>query len=414
MKTTKLLVAALLAAAMATPSEGEAQNAAVVLHADRVLDGRGGVQEDRDVVVQNGRIVEVLPGGQGRGEVRYDLAGLTLMPGLIDTHVHINWHFDRETGKTHSGAVEETPQETVLYAAQNAYETLMSGVTTVQSLGSPVDIPLRDFVKEGRVPGPRILTSISAVNARTGGPAEIRRHVGEMADQGADVIKIFASASIRDGGAPTLTQEQLDAACGEARARGLRAFVHAYDPETVRRVVQAECTGVEHGALLDLPSLKLMAEHGVYFDPNIDLVFRNYFENSEHFVGVGNYTDEGFAEMRKAVPLALRVFQEGLTVPGLKMVFGTDAVAGAHGRNYQELVYRIKEGGQDPMDAIVSGTSLAAEGLGLADRLGSIAPGMEADLIALDGDPLRDPEALGRVLFVMKGGRVYKNVRGSH
>lgn len=414
MKKTKLLPVSLLVAALAAPLAGEAQDVTVVLHADRVLDGRGGMQEDRDVVVRDGRIVEIVPGGQGRGEVRYDLAGLTLMPGLIDTHVHINWHFDRQTGKTHSGSVAETPEETALYAAENAYETLMGGVTTVQSLGSSVDVPLRDFVNEGRVPGPRILTSISAVNARTGDSEAIRRHVGAMADQGADVIKIFASASIRDGGKPTLTQEQLDAACGEARARGLRTFVHAYDPATVRMVVQAGCTGVEHGALLDLASLRLMAEHGVYFDPNIDLVFRNYFENAEHFVGVGNYTEEGFVEMRKAVPLALRVFKEGLTVPGLKMVFGTDAVAGAHGRNYQELVYRIEQGGQDPMAAVVSGTSLAAEAVGLSDRIGSIAPGMQADLIALDGDPLQDPEALGRVLFVMKGGSVYKNVRGSH
>ena len=114
-----------------------------------------------------------------------------------------------------------------------------------------------------------------------------------------------------------------------------------------------------------------------------------------------------------AVPLALQVFKEALTVPGLKIVFGTDAVAGAHGRNYQELVYRIEKGGQDPMAAVVSATSLAAEELGLDDRIGSVAPGMEADLIALDGNPLDDPEALGRVLFVMKGGQGYKNVIGS-
>ena len=407
-----LLAAALLAGFVHAPAAA-AQDAAIVLHADRVLDGRGGMLLDRDVVVRDGRIVEIVAGGQGRGDARYDLAGLTVMPGLIDTHVHINWHFDRSTGKTHSGQVEETSEETVLYAAQNAWETLMGGVTTVQSLGSPVDLPLRDFIDDGRIPGPRVLTSVSPINAGTGGPDEIRARVTALADQGADVIKIFAAGSIRDGGAPTLSQAQLDAACGQARARGLRTMVHAYDPETVRRVVQAGCTGVEHGALLDLPTLQLMAANGVYFDPNIDLVFRNYFENDEHFLGVGNYTKEGFDAMRRALPAALRVFEQALTVPDLKIVFGTDAVAGSHGRNYQELVYRIDVGGQDPMAAVVSATSLAAEELGLEDRIGAVAPGMEADLIALDGNPLDDSEALGRVVFVMRGGRIYKNVHAT-
>lgn len=387
----------------------QAQEPTVVLHATRILDGRGGVQEDRDVVVRAGRIAAVVPAGEGRGDVRYDLSGLTVLPGLIDTHVHIQWHFDRETGKTHSGDVPESDAEAVLYAAENAWRTLQSGVTTVQSLGSPIDLPLRDFIAQGRIPGPRILTSISPVTARTGDPEQIRSHVREMARQGADAIKIFASASIRDGGAPTLSQAQLDAACGEARAHGLRSFVHAYDPETVRRVVEAGCTAVEHGALLDRASLERMAEHGVYFDPNIDLVFRNYFENAQHFVGVGNYTDEGFQEMRKAVPLALEVFRQGLTVPRLKMVFGTDAVAGSHGRNVQELLYRIRTGRQDPMKAIVSATSLAAEELGLGERIGVVAPGWEADLIAVSGDPLADPGALERVRFVMRAGNVYRN-----
>ena len=245
--------------------------------------------------------------------------------------------------------------------------------------------------------------------ADAGDDAAIRAHVDRMADAGVDVIKIFASASIRDGGGPTLSQEQLDAGCGQARARGLRSFVHAYDPESVRRVVAAGCTGVEHGALLDKPTLELMARRGVYLDPNIDLVMRNYFENAEHYIGVGNYSEEGFAQMRAAQPKALAVFQEGLKVPGLKMVFGTDAVAGSHGRNLEELVYRVRAGGQNPMDAIISVTSLAAEALGLQDVTGRIAPGLAADLVAVQGNPLEDPAALLRPLFVMKGGRVYRN-----
>jgi imidazolonepropionase-like amidohydrolase len=208
-----------------------------------------------------------------------------------------------------------------------------------------------------------------------------------------------------------MSQEQMDAACGEARRLGMRTAVHAHGPESVRRAVLAGCRSIEHGALIDQATLDLMAEHGTYFDPNIDLVFRNYFENKSHFLGIGNYTEEGFAKMREAVPKALNVFQMGLKTKGLKMVFGTDAVAGSHGRNFQELVYRVQKGGQDPMAAIVSATSLAAESLGLSDRIGAIAPGYEADLIAVEGDPLKDIKALEKVSFVMKGGRVVKNSR---
>jgi imidazolonepropionase-like amidohydrolase len=223
------------------------------------------------------------------------------------------------------------------------------------------------------------------------------------------VIKIFASKSIRDGGAPTMTQEQLDAACGEARAHHLRVAVHAHGVESARRAALAGCTSIEHGALLDAATLRLLAERGTWFDPNIDLVFRNYFENKQRFLGIGNYTEEGFEQMRRAVPQALAVFKQALKTPGLKIVFGTDAVAGSHGRNFEELIYRVEKGGQDPMAAIVSATSLAAASLGLADKTGAVAPGLEADLIAVEGDPLQDINALRRVVWVMKGGKVVKN-----
>jgi imidazolonepropionase-like amidohydrolase len=176
----------------------------------------------------------------------------------------------------------------------------------------------------------------------------------------------------------------------------------------VRRAVRAGCTSIEHGALIGQPELDLMAAHGTWFDPNIDLVFRNYFENKSHYLGVGSYTDEGFAQMKLAVPKALHVFQLGLTTPRLKIVFGTDAVAGSHGRNFQELESRVTAGGQKAMDAITSATSLAAESLGLGDRVGTIAAGYEADLIAVDGNPLRDITALSHVSFVMKGGKLIR------
>ncbi len=380
---------------------------AIVLRTRLILDGRGDTLRDRDIVVENGQIAAVLPAGQGRGTV-YELGSLTLLPGLIDTHVHIGWHFDR-TGRSHSSEVEETPEESVLYAAENAWVTLQAGITTLQSLGSPSDRELRDAIARGVLPGPRILTSMRSLGAWAGEPDALRQRVRELAEAGADAIKIFASASIRDGGPPTLSQEQLDALCGEASALGLRSVVHAHGPESARRTALAGCTTIEHGALLDRATLELMAEHEMFFDPNVDLVFRNYFENKERFLGVGNYTEEGFEQMRQAAPSALAVFREALTVPGLRIVFGTDAVAGAHGRNVEELVFRVREGGQSPMDAVISATSLAAESLGLQDQIGSIAPGMAADIVATAGNPAEQIEALHRVRFVMVGGRIVRH-----
>ena len=381
--------------------------AQVVVRAPRVIDGRGHLLENAAVVVDGSKIVAI---DTHPKHVDIDLPGATLMPGGIDTHVHMTWHFDAD-GRSHSGEEtdrKETPAETILFAAENAYKTLMGGVTTVQSLGAPEDKPLRDAIARGVLPGPRILTAIEPIFDEKTSIDDLRKHVNRAADEGADVIKVFASQSIRTGGGPTMSQEQMDAICGEAKKRGLRVAVHAHGIESVTRAVNAGCTSVEHGALIDQPTLDLMAAHGTYFDPNTDLIFRNYFEHKSQFLGTDGYTEEGFAAMEKAVPRVLDVFRKGLQTKGLKMVFGTDALAGSHGRNFQELEYRVRKGGQDPMAAITSATSLAAESLGLGDRVGTIAPGYEADLIAVAGDPLRDIGALERVVFVMKGGTVFR------
>ena len=174
----------------------------------------------------------------------------------------------------------------------------------------------------------------------------------------------------------------------------------------------ASCSQIEHGVGATEDDLKLMASRGTYLDPQAGLVWENYLLNKEKFVGTPNYppTLEGFASMEKLIPLYHQFLKQALKVQGLKILFGTDALAGSHGRNAEEFIDRVRDCGVDPMAAMVSANSLNAEALGLADQIGSIAPGLQADIIALDGDPLKHITAVRRVIFVMKAGVVYKNV----
>jgi imidazolonepropionase-like amidohydrolase len=274
-------------------------------------------------------------------------------------------------------------------------------------VGAASDKPLRDAIARGALPGPRILTSLGSISNPKWTVDQIRAEIRQKKTEGADLIKIFASASIRDGGVPTLSQEQVDAACGEARAQGLRSMVHAHSPESMMRAARARCTVVEHGGLANAEALKALADAGVYFDPNIGLVTQNYLENKQRFLGIGNYTEEGFTAMAKALELKDMMFSAALRTKGLKMVMGTDAVAGAHGQNAREPIERVKSG-QNPLEAITGMTALAAQSMGLEKSIGAIAVGLNADLVAVEGDPRLDITALQRVRFVMKDGKVYK------
>jgi len=289
--------------------------------------------------------------------------------------------------------------------------TLMAGFTTIQSVGAPNDVPLRDAIAKGLIPGPRILTAIQPLvgqGDKTGAPDEIRAYVRKEKEAGADLIKIFASQSIRLGGGMTLSQEQLNAACDEAKKQGLRTLVHAYK-DAVRAATLAGCTEIEHGVLATDDDLKLMAAKGTYLDPQAGLVIENYLQHRDQYIGTPGYTAEGFTAMEKILPMEHEFMQHAVRTPGLKVVFGTDAVAGSHGRNAEEFIDRVRDGGVEPMAAMVSANSLGAEAMGLADQIGSIAPGLQADIIAIEGDPLKDITAVRRVIFVMKGGVVYKN-----
>ena len=382
----------------------------IVIAASTVLDGKGHVLHNTHIVVEGSKIVAIDPKVE---PVDYDLRNLTVLPGWIDAHAHVTWIFGKDGKNAGQGG---TTPDAIYAAASNVWLTLMAGFTTVQSIGSPADIPLRDAIAKGMLPGPRILTSAEPLvgrGAQTGTPDEIRAFIRKQKEAGADVIKIFASQSIRQGGGMTLSQEQLNAACDEAKKLGLRTLVHAYK-DAVRAATLAGCTEIEHGTMATDNDLKLMATKGTYLDPQAGLVIENYLLNKEKYLGTPGYTEEGFAAMQRVLSLNHELVQRATKTPGLKVVFGTDAVAGAHGRNAEEFIDRVRDGGVDPMTAMVSANSLGAEALGMSDQIGSIAPGLQADIIALDGDPLKDITAVRRVVFVMKGGVVYKNVSRFH
>jgi len=399
-----LAAAGLTAAASAGFDTLTAQPAsATVIHAATMLDGRGGTTRNAYVVVRGNRIEQVTTTPPNIAGARtIELGSATLVPGLIDAHVHPGWYVDRQ-GKRNSQRSGDTPAQAALARAGNLYGTLMAGFTTIQSVGGPEDIDLRDAVARGLIPGPRLLTSIRQLsNARTS-PDSLRAQVHELKEQGADLIKLFASSGLGAGGAQTLSDEQLRAICSEAKSLGLRTLVHAISAQSVRAATLAGCTQIEHATFATDAELRLMAEHGTIFDPQVCLVFQNYIDHPDAY----NFTDSSLAPLKGALPTASAMFARAIKTPNLKIVFGTDAVALAHGRNADELVCRVAAG-QAPMAAIVSATSAGAAALGLGDHLGSIASGYEADLIGTDGDPSRDIAATRRVVFVMRGGVRYR------
>jgi imidazolonepropionase-like amidohydrolase len=386
-----------------------AQQGRIVIDASTLLDGRGHVLHDTRVVVVGSRIVAIDPHA---APIDYDLRGLTVMPGWIDSHVHITWSFDRD-GR--SAGPAPTAPDAAYRTAANAWATLMAGFTTVQSLGAAGDLPLRDAIARGELPGPRILTAVQPLigqGAQSGTPDEIRAFVRKQKEAGADVIKLFAAFSVSRSD-PILSPEQLNAACDEANRLGLRTLVHAYK-DAVRAATLAGCTEVEHGVLASDEDLRLMAARGTYLDAQAGLVWENYLANKERFAGTPGFptsVDDFRTSMEKLRPMYHDFMLRASRIPGLKLVFGSDAVAGAHGRNAEELIDRVRDVGLDPTAVLVSANSLAAEAMRMGNQIGAIVPGLQADIIALDGNPLTDILAVRRVVFVMKGGAVYKNAR---
>jgi imidazolonepropionase-like amidohydrolase len=393
----------LLLAIVVVRQFAEAQHR-VVIAVSNALNGKGKVFHDTRIVVSGSKIVTIDPTAS---PIDYDLRGLTVMPGWIDAHVHITSSFGPDGKNACMGAA--TP-EAAYRTAANAYATLLAGFTTIQSMDGVV--PLRDAAAHGGLPAPRILSIVEPLVGRgeqTGTPDDVRAFVRKQKESGADFLKIYASGGMRQT-AQTIPQPVLDAACDEAHKLGLRTIVHAnYD--AVHGSITAGCTQVEHGLGATDADLHAMAEKGIYFDPQAGQLIQNYLDNRTRYAGTPFFpkTPEEFEPMKELLPIAWETFKRARKIPGLKIVFGTDALAGMHGHNAEDLINRVREGGVARMEALVSANSLAAEAMNMTDQIGALAPGLEADIIALDGDPLKDIAAVRRVVFVMKGGVVYRN-----
>ena len=380
--------------------------APVVILTDHALDGRGGVVNNARIGVSQGKITS-LDAAQSSTATTIDLRGYTVLPGWIDTHVHLDSHFDR-TG--HIATRAETPAEAALGMANNAWLTLMAGFTTVQSVGANSEAALRDMIRDRGLPGPRVLTSLSPIQADTSVSGDsLRAMVRRRKEMGADLIKIFASKSQRVGATPTITEDQLRVLCDEAKAAGLRSMVHAYRSQT-GAAARAGCRELEHATYSTQADIEAAVRAGAYLSPQVGLVVQNYLENRARYVGVGGFTDEGMNIMERDLPRDFEICTLAVRTPQAKVLFSTDATAGAHGRNADEFVGRVEHCGQTSMAALVSANSLAAEALGMSDRIGSLMPGYEADIIAVDGDPVADITAVRRVVFVMRRGVVYKSL----
>ena len=403
-----LVALSLITVVARTSAAQDATAPTIVIRAATVLDGRGGRISNGAIVVRDSVIVDVLQGDAARAAAKpgmtvYDLGTATILPGLIDGHVHANSYFNA-AGRIHGRNDGDTPTQTALGLASNLKKMLLSGVTTAQSMGAQEDAVYRDAIARDVILGPRLLTSLGPISDERLSVDSLRAIIRQRKADGADAIKIFASKSIRDGGATTMSADQMNAICGEARSVGLRTLVHAHSEESMRFGALAGCTQIEHGIFATQAVMHLMAERGTYFSPQCGLIFRNYLENRAKYEGSGNFNEAGFSAMQRAIPMAANIIRQASATPGLKMAWGTDAVAGAHGREAEDLICRVREGGQSAMAALISATSGGADALGLGKEIGSLAKGYRADIIAVAGDPSQRIEDLRRVTFVMTKG----------
>jgi imidazolonepropionase-like amidohydrolase len=433
MRITSLLVASLLLAAPIAAQQAAATGT-VAIRAARIIDGTGAAAiQNGIVVITDDRIVAVGPASSVRVPAnarRVDLGDVTLLPGFIDMHVHLVGR-EIEDPRAFDAAPRDYPGFASSLAAEFARRTLMAGFTTARMVGAPgfQDIGLRQAIDGGYVPGPRLQSAGHSLgitgghcdenNYRPGlfdgtpetgiadGVEEVRQAVRYQVKYGADVIKTCATAGVLSGGtqgigASQYSMDELEVMVAEARTLGRKVAAHAHGTDGIKRAVRAGVASIEHGSFLDEEGARLMAERGTYLVPTMMAA-----------EAVLRAADAGamppLIEVKaRAAAAAMQNATRIAKAAGVPIALGTDAGVGRHGQNGHEFTLMVQWGGLTPMEAIVAGTSNAAKLLGWEDRVGTIAPGRFADLVAVPGDPLRDVTALERASFVMKGGVVYK------
>ncbi|WP_426490705.1 amidohydrolase family protein [Hymenobacter sp. 102] len=421
---------ALLAGSLLLATAAQAQK--TYLHCGRLLDMRTErARPDMTLVVENGRIVAVESGytaPTGAQDKVVDLKNRTVLPGLIDCHVHL----EGETSKdNYLKEFTQNPADVAFSSLEHARKTLLAGFTTVRDLGgSGVNIALRNAINRGQVVGPRIFTAGKAISGTGGhmdptngyrldlmgmpgppdgvanGPDQGRQAVREQYKRGADLIKIASTGGVlsvaKDGSAPQFTEEEIRAVVETARDLGLNVACHAHGAEGMKRAIRAGVTSIEHGTLMDDETMKLMKKYGTWYVPTItagksvadSAKIPNYYPPlvTPKALAIGPKLQDTFGRAYKA---------------GVKIAFGTDASVYRHGVNALEFRYMV-EAGMPAYEALRSATVAAAELLGQTGSLGTLEPGKLADVVAVEGDPVQDINAMQRVRFVMKQGTVYR------
>jgi imidazolonepropionase-like amidohydrolase len=386
------------------------QPAIMVIRAARMFDvSAGQLINDPVIIVSGEKITSVgtkleVPAG---AKV-IDLGDVTILPGLIDAHTHITYHFD-ENG-LFGATGDASPDITLKYAEENARQTVEAGFTTIRNLGAGqrVDIRLRDEVKEGKVQGPRMLVSgqpftpdLLSGARKADRPEIIRQFVKARIKEGVDVIKIFEG--VDNFGAALLSVDEIHAAVDVAKASGLKVAVHAHEAAGVIAAVKGGCDSIEHGTFLNDEAIQLMVKNHVPLVPTIYLP-THYLNHKKQFI-FDDSTWSFFEHLKANNQSNLRHAKRA----GVRIISGSDAVAGVHGQNAQEIIWLTKAG-LTPAEAIRAATIDAADLLGLSRQIGDIKNGYIADIIAVPGDPLKDVTTLERVVFVMRSGRVIKSV----